>query len=413
MRHCGLPSLPGRPPLGGEILSHDFVEAALLRRAGWELWMAPELGGSYEESPPTLLHYLKRDRRWCEGNLQHIRLIFAQGSRGSSRLHLAVGVMSYLSAPLWLAMLAVASVETFREQHFAPAAYAGRFPILALPVSHAMECVALFLVAALLLLGPKFLGWLMLAREPRRLAAHGGRGTALCSVLFEILFSTLLAPIVMISQSAFVASVFLGRSTTWVAQQRTSRGIGIGAAVSAFVSGGWRRCLRVPPFQFRLRSFQAVLSPAALPRGSACCLSPARQPPYPSPRASNPSWDATVIRLRQSPFEEMKDRQHCKKLRSCLEFFSFGSRSHVLSWPAQAFGRQDNTARATPHPFQSGSKDSNVSPLPQGERGPSALISCCRCKTPIPLSPRGRGIQIRAMISVQTRVRGEQPLRRR
>jgi membrane glycosyltransferase len=142
--------------------------------------------------------------------------------------------MSYLSAPVWLAMLAVASVETFREQHFAPAAFAGRFPVLALPVSHAMECVALFLVAALLLLGPKFLGWLMLAREPRRLAAHGGRGRALCSVLFEILFSTLLAPIVMISQSAFVASVFLGRSTTWVAQQRTSRGIGIGAAVSAF-----------------------------------------------------------------------------------------------------------------------------------------------------------------------------------
>jgi membrane glycosyltransferase len=234
IRHCGLPKLPGRPPLGGEILSHDFVEAALLRRAGWELWMAPELGGSYEESPPTLLHYLKRDRRWCEGNLQHLRLIFAQGFRGSSRLHLAVGVMSYLSAPLWLAMLAVASVETFREQHFAPAAFAGRFPVLALPVSHAMECVVLVLVAALLLLGPKFLGLLLLARERGGLAAHGGGGRALCSVLFEILLSTLLAPIVMISQSAFVASVFLGRSTTWVAQRRSSRGIGIGAAVGSF-----------------------------------------------------------------------------------------------------------------------------------------------------------------------------------
>lgn len=234
MRHCGLPRLPGRPPLGGEILSHDFVEAALLRRAGWELWMAPELGGSYEESPPTLLHYLKRDRRWCEGNLQHMRLIFAQGFHGSSRLHLAIGVMSYLAAPLWLAMLAVALVETFREQHFAPAAFAGRFPVLSLPVSHAMECVVLVLVAALLLLGPKFLGLFMLARDPGRFAAHGGRGRALCSVLVEILFSTLLAPVVMISQSAFVASVFLGRSSAWVAQQRTSRGMGIGAAVSAF-----------------------------------------------------------------------------------------------------------------------------------------------------------------------------------
>ncbi|HEY2446025.1 MAG TPA: glucans biosynthesis glucosyltransferase MdoH [Rhizomicrobium sp.] len=235
VRHCGLPRLPGRAPLGGEILSHDFVEAALLRRAGWELWMAPELGGSYEESPPTLLHYLKRDRRWCEGNLQHMRLIFARGFHGSSRVHLAVGVMSYLSAPLWLAMLVVAAVETFREQHFAPALFAGRFPMLALPISHAMESVILVLGAALLLLGPKFLGWWMLVREPRRLAAHGGLKNAFGSVLFESVISTLLAPVVMISQSMFVASVLAGRSTTWTAQQRGSRGLGWRAAARAFV----------------------------------------------------------------------------------------------------------------------------------------------------------------------------------
>src|SRR5690606_26178554 len=73
MRHCGLPRLPGRPPLGGEIMSHDFVEAALLRRAGWQVWLAPDLAGSYEATPPTLLNHLKRDRRWCQGNLQHIK----------------------------------------------------------------------------------------------------------------------------------------------------------------------------------------------------------------------------------------------------------------------------------------------------------------------------------------------------
>ncbi|MGH9809022.1 MAG: glucans biosynthesis glucosyltransferase MdoH, partial [Terriglobia bacterium] len=72
MDHCGLPILPGPPPLGGEIMSHDFVEAALLRRAGWDLWLATDIGGSYEASPPTLVEFLKRDRRWCQGNLQHV-----------------------------------------------------------------------------------------------------------------------------------------------------------------------------------------------------------------------------------------------------------------------------------------------------------------------------------------------------
>ena len=79
MQHCGLPRLAGQPPFGGEIMSHDFVEAALLRRAGWDVWMAPDLGGSFEEPPPTLIDHLKRDRRWCQGNLQHLRCLFAQG----------------------------------------------------------------------------------------------------------------------------------------------------------------------------------------------------------------------------------------------------------------------------------------------------------------------------------------------
>ena len=95
-RHCGLPRLPGREPFGGEILSHDFIEAALLRRAGYELWLARDLSGSFEELPPTLIDYAKRDRRWCQGNLQHLRLLFARGFKAMSRLHLVMGLMSYL-----------------------------------------------------------------------------------------------------------------------------------------------------------------------------------------------------------------------------------------------------------------------------------------------------------------------------
>ncbi|MGO1056755.1 glycosyltransferase family 2 protein [Crossiella sp. CA198] len=86
--HCRLPELPGGPPFGGEILSHDFVEAALLRRAGWEVWSAPELGGGYESAPPTIVEYARRDRRWCQGNLQHLRVITWPGRTVTSRLHL-------------------------------------------------------------------------------------------------------------------------------------------------------------------------------------------------------------------------------------------------------------------------------------------------------------------------------------
>ena len=104
--HCGLPDLPGGPPFGGLVMSHDFVEAALIRRAGWAVRMAPSsLGGSYEESPPTPLDLAQRDRRWCQGNLQHARVIGARGFALASRQHFATGIFGYLASPFWLLQL--------------------------------------------------------------------------------------------------------------------------------------------------------------------------------------------------------------------------------------------------------------------------------------------------------------------
>ncbi len=95
VKHCGLARLPGEPPLGGEVLSHDFVEAALMGRTGLEVWLVHDLTGSYEESPPNILDELKRDRRWCQGNLQHLRLLFGDGIRFGHRAIMAMGVMAY------------------------------------------------------------------------------------------------------------------------------------------------------------------------------------------------------------------------------------------------------------------------------------------------------------------------------
>ena len=102
---AGLPTLSGPRPIGGHILSHDFVEAALMRRGGWAVVMAPALPGSYEESPPSLTEYAARDRRWCQGNLQHTGVLAARGLHWVTRLHLATGIGSYVAAPLWLLFL--------------------------------------------------------------------------------------------------------------------------------------------------------------------------------------------------------------------------------------------------------------------------------------------------------------------
>ena len=104
---CELPALPGREPFGGRILSHDFVEAALMVAQGWEVWLAWDIEGTYEEAPPTLVDHLIRDRRWCQGNLQHLWLIFARKLPFSVRMHLFMGIMAYLGSPIWFLFLAL------------------------------------------------------------------------------------------------------------------------------------------------------------------------------------------------------------------------------------------------------------------------------------------------------------------
>jgi membrane glycosyltransferase len=236
MQNCGLPHLPGKPPFGGEIMSHDFIEAALLRRAGWDVWMAPDLGGSFEEPPPTISDYFIRDRRWCQGNLQHLRIVFAQGLKLPSRLHLAMGIMSYVSSPLWLLLLIVSAIDMMKFHSVAPASYIGLQPALALPVSHAAELVQLVLVTVLLLYGPKILAVMSLARDRAALRAHGGLRAVLRGVLAESIFSTLLAPAAMLQLSWYVGTIIMGISTGWSTQQRGDRALPLGFVARSFAA---------------------------------------------------------------------------------------------------------------------------------------------------------------------------------
>ena len=232
MQHCGLPKLPGRPPFGGEIMSHDFVEAALLRRAGWEVWMAPDIGGSFEEPPPTLMDYLIRDRRWCQGNLQHLRVVFAKGLTLPSRLHLAMGIMSYLSSPLWLLLLIVSIMEMM--SFGTPAPRAGLEPVLPLMASYAAQLSVLVLATMVLLFGPKLLAVLTLLEDVSAARAHGGAAAVIKSALAEAIFSTLMAPIVMLQHSWYVVTIILGMATGWNAQTRTDRALPLGLVAAKF-----------------------------------------------------------------------------------------------------------------------------------------------------------------------------------
>ncbi len=225
---CGLPKLSGDGPLGGEILSHDFVEAALIRRAGYKVCLAHDLEGSYEECPPTLIDFAQRDQRWCQGNMQHIRLLFSAGIHPVSRLHLGMGAMSYLSSPIWLASLVLSFLAVAL-----PGSSAGQEVENAAAAGPDYWALALFAVTMALLLLPKLWSYLVLLRDPRRLAKCGGASRAAASALIETVVSMLVAPILMAFHSTFVVTTLLGRRVQWTPQQRGENGQNFLAAVAA------------------------------------------------------------------------------------------------------------------------------------------------------------------------------------
>ena len=223
--------MPGRKPFGGQILSHDFVEAALLTREQWEVWFAYDLGGSYEESPPTIIDHAQRDRRWCQGNLQHTMLLFARGFRGISRLHFTMGIFSYLGGPLWLVFMLTGTYLLWyhRETGLSDVVVAAYMPFIQLDASaHALLVFGLAMTVVLL---PKLLSLLDLALDSERRRAFGGFWRTAAGVLLETIFSMLNAPIQMIFQTRAVVGTLFGFSTSWNTQSRKSTGLAWSVAV--------------------------------------------------------------------------------------------------------------------------------------------------------------------------------------
>ncbi|WP_299076626.1 glucans biosynthesis glucosyltransferase MdoH [uncultured Fretibacterium sp.] len=234
MRWCELPRLPGRGPLSGDILSHDFVESALIRRAGYEVWLAYGVGGSYEETPPTLIDELKRDRRWCQGNLQHLRLIFTYGFFPTHRALFLNGILSYGSALLWLIFLAASSVQALMDVLVEPVYFPQHNMLF--PKWHVWYpewALSLLSCTALLLFLPKILCLLHTLLTARNARSYGGAGRVLLGVAGETVLSMLLAPVRMICHSRFVLMTLLGWGTGWGGQSRDDRGTSWGEAARA------------------------------------------------------------------------------------------------------------------------------------------------------------------------------------
>ncbi|MBT0585197.1 glucans biosynthesis glucosyltransferase MdoH [Alteromonas oceanisediminis] len=222
---AGLPTLGGVKPFKGDILSHDFVEAALMRRAGWSVTMLPDVKGSWEESPPSLSDVAVRDRRWAQGNIQHLAVLKARGLRWPNRFHMLTGVMGYMASPFWLALIVVGIAMSVQIHYVDVEYFSDQMTLIPnWPLFDSERMIELFIMTMGVLLVPKVLG-LLRAFFHRPLRKPLGVIRMTLSTLVEIFFSVLYAPIFMLIHCKHVFDIFRGRDSGWATQQRQSRGI--------------------------------------------------------------------------------------------------------------------------------------------------------------------------------------------
>ena len=228
---CGLPTLPGKPPFGGDVLSHDFVEAALLARNGWKVRVDPDLGGSYEEAPANLLEYAKRDRRWCQGNLQHSKIIGTPGMPYWSRTSLIQGILSYLASPMWALFLiaSLMAVIVAPAPVYFPIEGSGQ-PVFPQPERNKAIILVVGIVA-LLVLPKALIVWRGLVQE--NLRPFGGKAAMASSAVIELVLSSIVAPINMMFQTRSVLQVLSGRDSGWPAANRSDGSVGLWTGLKA------------------------------------------------------------------------------------------------------------------------------------------------------------------------------------
>ena len=208
--HCDLPTLPGKPPWGGHILSHDQIEAVLMRRAGYEVRVLPVESESYEDNPVSILDFMTREQRWCNGNMQYWRLLGMPGLPPVSRFQLVQAMLMYLSAPAWMLLTALGMIKVIVDP-------TGFF--------HHDLAVTMFLIVVGMSLAPKIFGAISVAFQPGGVARYGGKRRFAKGVVVETLFSILMSPSVALRLTIFLGGLLMGRRIGWNGQDRDAHGI--------------------------------------------------------------------------------------------------------------------------------------------------------------------------------------------
>ncbi len=255
-RSCNLPVLPGDGPLGGHVMSHDQVEAVLMRRAGYHVRVIAEEGESWEENPPSLPDFIRRELRWCQGNMQYFQLIGMRGLKMMSRVQLGLAILMYLGAPAWMAFLVLG----------AGSAIAGGGEAAAIATGPG---VVLFAIILTMSFAPKLMGLAGILGSSREAARYGGRGRVILGGLVEIVMTTLMAPVVAFAIAVFATGLLFGKRLDWRAQSRSGRRVGWNEAARSF----WPQTAFGAALLGVLAAFMPGVLPWAMPVVAGLCLS--------------------------------------------------------------------------------------------------------------------------------------------
>ncbi len=228
--HCQLPTLGGRSPLGGHILSHDQVEAVLMRRAGYEVRVWPIEDESFEENPPSLPDFVKRELRWCQGNLQYFGLLGMRDIKPVSRMQLVLAILMYTGAPAWMLFILIGTAQVMLGHYNllgSEYAAAGAYP--------AELGLGLFITIMTLSLSPKFMGVACVLFSARERQRYGGGLIVAINALLEFITSALMAPVVAFTEAIFIAGLPFGRQIKWDVQRRDGRAVSWYEAAHAYL----------------------------------------------------------------------------------------------------------------------------------------------------------------------------------
>jgi membrane glycosyltransferase len=285
MAHCTLPVLPARGVLGGHVLSHDQIEAVLMRRAGYQVRVLPDERLGWEENPPTLIEFIRRDLRWCQGNLQYWRFLFLPGLKPVSRFQLAIALLMFLGSPAWIVLLLLGSAAVARSGD--PAA-----------VLRAEFGWMLLLSLLAMWFAPKIATAIDVLARPELRRAFGGTARFVAGLLIETAFFLLLSPILWFCHSLFLTGLVFGRATGWTGQTRDDHSVPVGLA--------WRKLWPATVTGLATLGVLAATVPAAIPYAGLIAAGLALAIPFAVLTAS-PAFGRALVRWKLVRLPEETD----------------------------------------------------------------------------------------------------------